>query len=77
MLKIENLNTEDGKITMRVYVENHREDFFTLQLDAGTGEIVDCTREDMPVYPEQAMLYIQGLLQSGKSLPEEAIVTGY
>lgn len=74
MIKIENIILEDGKVSMVVYIEGNRENFFTMVLDAKTGDIVDISRDDTVVFPAHAKQYIMKLLRHGEELPESATV---
>ncbi|MEQ2564489.1 hypothetical protein WMO41_15180 [Ventrimonas sp. CLA-AP-H27] len=50
MLTIKNIERAADCVSMQVYIEANRENFFTVLFDKQTGSVKECSRDDADAY---------------------------
>lgn len=72
MVKIRNINLNDGQISMDCYKEGNFNEHFHLIVNADNFEVISTTLSRPSIYSRQAVAKVMSLAQQGP-LPKEAV----
>lgn len=77
MVTMKNIQCDGNIITLICYAEGHKDEKFTLVVDAHTFEILECPDREIDMYVTQARSRLYYLYEENQAFPEETSCVWY